>query len=178
MAILGLILSAPGKHIANFLESYIDIEGRENTGKLLTHFFEVGLSILSNEAWPSAWLNVNILSHRVLLKMFEPIAFILLRDFIPEEGHPGEQFDVNLWRGAFTMLLCLLSSDQLIIEEFSPQVCRRIFPVTPGADLRICRNVELSGDWRMMSVVRVLPLSFGCGKPLAIRRLFRRKLEP
>ncbi|KAG8997177.1 hypothetical protein FRB93_000463 [Tulasnella sp. JGI-2019a] len=127
MAILALILSAPGQHLASFLESYIDIEGKENTARLLIHFFEVGSSILNNNAWPSAWLNVNILSHKVLLKMFDPVAFILLRDFLPEEGHAGEQFDVTLWQGGFSMLLRLLASERLVIEEFSPQKRRAVW---------------------------------------------------
>ncbi|KAG8846100.1 hypothetical protein FRB96_002079 [Tulasnella sp. 330] len=127
MAILGLILSAPGQHLASFLESYIDIEGKENTARLLIHFFEVGSSILNNDAWPSTWLNVNILSHKVLLKMFDPVAFILLRDFLPEEGHAAEQFNVALWQGGFSMLLRLLASERLVIEEFSPQKRRAVW---------------------------------------------------
>jgi dedicator of cytokinesis protein 3 len=46
---------------------------------------------------------------------------ILRREFIP---HPqaAYQFNATLWRETFYMLLTLLSSDQLIIEEFSAQV--------------------------------------------------------
>lgn len=123
MVILVLILSASNKNLANFLESYIDIEGKENTARLLLSFFQVATSILNNEAFPEKWLNVNILSHRVMLKIFDPIAFILLRDFIPHQEHSsGDGFNVRLWRDALSTLLKLLSSDQLVIEEFSPQV--------------------------------------------------------
>ena len=54
--------------------------------------------------------------------MMDPIATLLERDFIPDQD-AGFQFDSNLWREGFYMLLKLLSSEQLVIEEFSPQVC-------------------------------------------------------
>ena len=53
--------------------------------------------------------------------MTDPVAALLERDFIPEH-QDAEQFNVELWREALGMLLKLLSSDQLVIEEFSPQV--------------------------------------------------------
>ncbi len=123
VTIIVLILASPSKNLANFLESYIDIEGKDNTSRMLSHFFNVAISILSNDAFPTTWLNLNVLSHKVLLKISDPIAFVLLRDFIPSrEESVTEEFNVLLWREAFVMLLKLLSSDQLVIEEFSPQV--------------------------------------------------------
>ncbi|KAG8934388.1 hypothetical protein FRC01_003345 [Tulasnella sp. 417] len=128
MTILVLILSASNKNLANFLESYIDIEGKENTARLLLSFFQVAISILNNEAFPDKWLNVNILCHKVMLKIFDPIAFILLRDFIPHQEHSsGDEFNVKLWRDALSTLLKLLASDQLVIEEFSPQKRRAVW---------------------------------------------------
>lgn len=122
VTILVLILCASTKSLANFLESYIDIEGKDNTARLLLHFFQVASSIISHDAFPSNWLNLNILSHKVILKVSDPIAFILLRDYIPVEDQPSADFNVDLWREALSLLLKLLSSDQLVIEEFSPQV--------------------------------------------------------
>jgi hypothetical protein len=54
--------------------------------------------------------------------MMDPVASLMERDFIPEQD-AVYQFDPNLWREGFYMLLKLLSSEQLVIEEFSPQVC-------------------------------------------------------
>ncbi|KAG9050696.1 hypothetical protein FS837_003034 [Tulasnella sp. UAMH 9824] len=128
MTILVLILSASNKNLANFLESYIDIEGKENTARLLLSFFQVAISILNNEAFPDKWMNVNILCHKVMLKIFDPIAFTLLRDFIPHQEHSsGDEFNVKLWRDALSTLLKLLASDQLVIEEFSPQKRRAVW---------------------------------------------------
>lgn len=87
-------------------------------------FFKVATSILDNEAWPRNWLNVNILAHKVLTKMMDAVAPILERDYIPTRNVSWE-FNVGLWRDGIHMLLKLLSSDQLVIEEFSPQV--RVF---------------------------------------------------
>ncbi|KAF9007971.1 cytoplasmic protein [Cyathus striatus] len=121
-----LILSSPTKHILNFLESSLDIEGRERFVNLLSQFFKVGTSILENEAFPKTWLNVNILAHKVILKMMDPVAAIMEKEFIPPRDNET-QFDSRLWKDCFYMLLKLLSSEQLVIEEFSPQKRRAVW---------------------------------------------------
>ena len=121
IVILVLILSAPKIHLVNFLESILEIEGRDRLAALLSQFFKVAGSILDNEAFPKNWLNVNILAHRVLLKMMDPIATMFEREFVPDELL-GRPFDPQLWRDCFCVLLKLLSSEHLVIEEFSPQV--------------------------------------------------------
>ncbi|KAH7888385.1 hypothetical protein F5I97DRAFT_2002325 [Phlebopus sp. FC_14] len=133
IVLVSLILSAPTKHIYNFLESSYDIEGRDNFAALLTHFFKVATSILDNDAWPSTWLNVNILTHKVLIKMMDPVATLLKRIFIPPPS-AAKQFNPELWRDAFYMLLKLLSSDQLVIEDFSAQKRRAVWRL--GGDIR------------------------------------------
>ncbi len=123
IVVLVMILSAPKKHLINFLESILEIEGRDRLASLLSQFFSVAGSILDNEAFPKNWLNVNILAHRVLLKMVDPVATMFEREFVPDESS-GQRFDTKLWRDCFCVLLKLLSSEHLIIEEFSPQVSR------------------------------------------------------
>lgn len=118
---LVLVLALPVKDILNFLESSLVIEGRERFVSLLSQLFKVATSILDNEAFPKTWLNINILTHKILIKMMEPVATILEKEFIPPQEQESD-FDSNLWRECFYMLLRLLSSDQLVIEEFSPQV--------------------------------------------------------
>ncbi|KAG1853079.1 C2 domain in Dock180 and Zizimin proteins-domain-containing protein [Suillus subluteus] len=126
IVLLYLLLSAPTKHIYNFLESSYDIEGKENFASLLTQFFKVAISILENDAFPNNWLNANILTHKVLIKMMDPIATLLKRIFIPPPlaSHP---FKAELWQDTFFMLLKLLSSEQLVIEDFSPQARMIVF---------------------------------------------------
>ncbi|RDB25377.1 Dedicator of cytokinesis protein 3 [Hypsizygus marmoreus] len=123
---LVLILSSPTKHILDFLESSLEIEGRERFVTLLSRFFNVATSTLENDAFPKTWLNVNILAHKVLIKMMDPVAVIMEKEFIPPQESES-QFDANLWRECLYMLLKLLSSDQLVIEEFSPQKRRAVW---------------------------------------------------
>jgi hypothetical protein len=104
-----------------FLEGILEIEGQDKFATLLSKIFKVGLSILHNDAFPKSWLNVNILVHKVLLKIIDPVALLLMKHFIPDQKE-AYQFNSNLWRDGFALLLKLLSSDQLVIEEFSPQV--------------------------------------------------------
>ncbi|KAG2015952.1 cytoplasmic protein [Coprinopsis cinerea AmutBmut pab1-1] len=118
---LTLVLSAPTAHILSFFESSFDIEGRERFVNLVSTFFKVATSILDNEAFPKTWLNVNVLAHKVLVKMMDPVATMLVREFVPSQDSEIE-FDVTLWKDGFFMLLKLLSSEHLVIEEFSPQV--------------------------------------------------------
>lgn len=119
---LVLILSSPTKDILNFLEFSLDIQGRDRFIDLLSQFFKVATSIIECEAFPKTWLNVNILAHKVLIKMMDPVTAILEKEFIPPQEQES-QFDSTLWREGMSMLLKLLSSDQLVIEEFSAQVC-------------------------------------------------------
>ena len=118
---LSLILSTSKKDIINFLEANLEIEGHENFTNFLMQFFKVAISILNYEAFPESWLNINILAHKVLIKMMDPIAILLERDFIPEQQN-SHLFNSNMWSQALFMLLKLLSSPQLVLEELSPQV--------------------------------------------------------
>ncbi|KAF8919995.1 cytoplasmic protein [Mucidula mucida] len=123
---LVLVSSSPVKHILDFLESSLDIEGQDRFVTLMLQFFKVATSILDNDAFPKTWLNVNILAHRMLVKMMDPISTILEKEFIPPQDSES-QFDAQLWRAAFHMLLKLLSSEQLVIEDFSPQKRRAVW---------------------------------------------------
>ncbi|KAG6878530.1 hypothetical protein C0993_004428 [Termitomyces sp. T159_Od127] len=123
---LVLILSSPTKQIVDFLMNSLDFEGRDRFVALMSQFFTVATSILDNDAFPKSWLNVNILAHKVLIKIMDPIAQIMEREFIPAQDSEF-QFDANLWKECLNMLLRLLSSDQLVIEEFSPQKRRAVW---------------------------------------------------
>lgn len=121
MIFLVLLSATSKKQLLDFLESSFEIEGRENFSKMLISIFKVASSILDNEAFPASWLNVNILAHKVLIRFWDPVTTILEREFIPRPDG-GFEFDKVLWIEGFHMLLKLLSSEQLVIEDFSPQV--------------------------------------------------------
>ncbi|KAF6760011.1 cytoplasmic protein [Ephemerocybe angulata] len=130
---LVLALSAQTRHIVGFFQEYFDIEGRERFITFLTQFFKVAVSILDNDAFPKTWLNANVLAHKVLVKIMDPVATILSNEFIPRDGSEYA-FDAKLWKEAFHMLLKLLSSEHLVIEQFSPQKRRAIWRL--AGDLR------------------------------------------
>ncbi|SPO35760.1 related to dedicator of cytokinesis protein 3 [Pseudozyma flocculosa] len=124
--LMALIMLSPRKHLASFLEEERDLGGHELCGKFLSNFFEVASSILLNEAFPATWLNINILAHQMVLKMADPLAAMLVRDFIPPADR-SPSFDTELWRSGLGMLLTLLSSEQLVIEQFKPQRRRAVW---------------------------------------------------
>lgn len=124
VTLLVLALSAGKKQLLSFFESIMEIEGKEKLTALLMKLFKVSASILNNDAFPSNWLNINILAHKVLIKIFDPIGTILEREYIPAD--PSTPFDGGVWKEAFYVLLRLLSSEQLVIEDFSPQVGRAV----------------------------------------------------
>ncbi|KAH9485300.1 Dedicator of cytokinesis protein 3 [Psilocybe cubensis] len=126
---LVLILSSPIKYITAFLESSLEIEGRERFVALLSQFFKVATSLLENDAFPKSWMNINILAHKVLIKIMDPIASIMEKEFIPPPELES-RFDPSLWREGLHMLLKLLSSEQLMIEDFSPQKRRAVWRLT------------------------------------------------
>ncbi|KAJ2936556.1 hypothetical protein H1R20_g537, partial [Candolleomyces eurysporus] len=130
---LALILSAQTKDILSFLEGFCEIEGHDRFVNLLSQFFKLSVSILSNDAFPKTWLNANVLAHKVLVKMMDPVATIMSKEFIPKPGSE-DSFDPDLWKETFHMLLKLLSSEHLVIEQFSPQKRRAIWRL--AGDLR------------------------------------------
>jgi dedicator of cytokinesis protein 3 len=131
IVLLVILLSTPKKYLLNFFEGVFEIEGRDNFAALLLQLFKVATSILENEAWPANWLNVNIMAHKVLVKMMDAVAVLVERRFIPTDDDATFQFNTQLWTEAIQVLLKLLSSDQLVIEEFSPQVITFVASALP-----------------------------------------------
>ncbi|UZJ54324.1 hypothetical protein CBS101457_003644 [Exobasidium rhododendri] len=121
-----LVMLSPRRHLAGFLDEQLDVEGPEKLSKFLYDFFEVTTSILHNEAYPDTWLNINILAHQMILKMADPLASLMVRDFIPS-ADKSDTFDTQLWKAGLNMLLALLSSEQLVIEKFKPQRRRAVW---------------------------------------------------
>lgn len=129
VVLLALILSSPKKHLVNFFDSILEIEGRLHFSRLLRALFDAGKNMLDNSAWPRNWLNVNILAHKVLVRAMDAAAVLLTRSFVPGQSPDGEEFafDRELWTEGLQMLLKLLSSDQLLIEELTSQKRRAVW---------------------------------------------------
>ncbi|BGP50279.1 Deoxycytidine kinase 1 [Rhodotorula kratochvilovae] len=145
---LALIQLAPRAILVNWLESTMEVEGKDTFARQLGSVFRVARGILENEAFPADWLNMNALAHRVVLKLVEPAAAILERDFIPPPA-ASFRFNTALWRDFFSMLLELLASPQLLIEEFSPQKRRAIWRL--AGDIRGEGAKILSHAWNAIA---------------------------
>lgn len=115
-----LVLLSPRKIFVNWLESTLEIEGKDTFARQLGQMFRVAQSIVEEEAFPSDWLNVTALAHRAVMQVIESVTDILVSDFLPP---PSSSFSFNtaLWKDFFGMLLKLVASPQLLIENFSPQ---------------------------------------------------------
>ncbi|KAK2467786.1 hypothetical protein APHAL10511_000081 [Amanita phalloides] len=154
VVLLVLILSSPMQDILEFLQSTLEFEGRERFVAFLGQLFKVAISILHNDAFPKTWLNINILAHKVLIKLMEPIGRILQKEFIPHQNSESE-FNAALWKECFHMLLTLLSSDQLVIEEFSPQRRRAVWRL--AGDVRGEGATILLSLWQSLGWSDIVP---------------------
>ncbi|KDN50840.1 hypothetical protein K437DRAFT_273050 [Tilletiaria anomala UBC 951] len=123
-----LLMLSPRKHLASFLDEQLDLEGPEATATFLHNYFDTATSLLHNDAYPSTWLNFNVLTHQMVLKMIDPAAKLLIRVFIPTApAQSPDSFDTELWMAGLNTLLTLLSSSQLVIEDFKPQRRRAVW---------------------------------------------------
>ncbi|GJN92547.1 hypothetical protein Rhopal_005577-T1 [Rhodotorula paludigena] len=145
---IAMIQLAPRKILVNWLESTAEVEGKETFARQLGAVFRIARSILENEAFPAEWLNITALAHRVILKLVEPVADVLVRDFIPPPA-ASFKFNTALWRDFFTMLLKVLASPQLLIEEFSPQKRRALWRL--AGDIRGVGARVLMRTWRAIA---------------------------
>ncbi|GAA5832812.1 hypothetical protein JCM11251_005773 [Rhodosporidiobolus azoricus] len=136
--LLALVHLTPRKFLANWLESTLEIEG-DNFSRQLGQVFRVLRGILEHEAFPADWLNMSAFAHRVILKLADPVADILMREYVPPP-QASFKFNTGLWRDFFAMLLKLLASPQMTIEEFPPQRQRSVWRLAgdvrgEGADI-------------------------------------------
>ncbi|WAR56682.1 hypothetical protein PtB15_7B532 [Puccinia triticina] len=151
VVMITMIMLAPPRMLKNHLELMLEVEGKANFGKFLSKTFKAFYSILKHVAFPSNWLNINVVSHKAILKLLDVVSKILQREFIPamqtestraggggqegqEEGEEEERFDSNLWSDFFVLNHGLLSSKLLIIEEYPPQKRRVIWKL--AGDIR------------------------------------------
>lgn len=165
---LVLILSSPAQDVFDSLQSSLDIEGRERFVAFLGQLFKVTTSILENEAFPKTWLNINVLAHKVLIKLMEPVGEILQKEFVPPQNSES-QYNAILWKDCFHMLLTLLSSEQLVIEEFSPQKRRAVWRLAGdvrGEGAKILLSLWQSLGWsEIVPVNNDVPIKYGGYQP-------------
>ncbi|KAI6708771.1 hypothetical protein JHW43_008707 [Diplocarpon mali] len=106
---------------------------------LIENLLHVHLSILDFEAFPSNWLSVHIFHHKSAMKTLEYVSGILLESFLPPPDD-AEDYNTELWKAFFTVLLKLVGSDALALETFPEQKRRAVWKIAGdvrehGADL-------------------------------------------
>lgn len=146
--IVSLLHISPAKVLADYMQTTFEIEGAENFSALLSQLFRAMTSMLAHQAYPASWLNISMLTHTVALRIAEPAASILQREYIPSQ-QDAASFRPQLWRDFFDMLLKLLSSPLLVIEDFSPARQRAVWRL--AGDLRGAGSDVLLKSWEALS---------------------------
>lgn len=141
--LLAFVSLAPRSLLVNFLQATLQIEGPAKLAALLSWTFRVSTSILKGDAFPTSWLNMNVFAHQSILKLLDPVAELLVREFIPPES---STFEHALWTDFFGTLVQLLGSRYLLIEQFSPQQRRAVWRL--AGDLRGDGARVLLATWR------------------------------
>ncbi|GAA5944251.1 guanine nucleotide exchange factor DCK1 [Sporobolomyces koalae] len=156
---VALVLLAPRKVFVNWLESTLEIEGKDTFARQLGQMFRVAQSIIEEEAFPSDWLNITALAHRAVLDIAETAADILESHFVTPASS-SFAFNTALWRDFFGMLFKLLTSEHLLIEEFSPQKRRAVWRLT--SDIRSRGSKVLKRLWNAIAAQQDRkPLRYG-----------------
>lgn len=158
--IITMILLSPDRLLSSFLEVMLEVEGKTNFAGFLSKLFRVFHSILKNKAFPANWLNINILSHKISLKLIQIVARLLQREFIPpfsssdsspqsqasnDRYTPKEKFNSELWSDFFVLSHGLLASQHLVIEEYPPQKRRAVWKL--AGDIRGEGSKILKSCW-------------------------------
>jgi dedicator of cytokinesis protein 3 len=100
----------------------------EDIAPLIQNTLQVHLSILQGEAFPAAWLSVQIFHHKSTMKALQYIAGILLESFLPDPDD-AEDFNTDLWKTFFSTLLKLVGSSCLALETFPEQKRRAVWKI-------------------------------------------------
>ncbi|KAL1921661.1 uncharacterized protein VTP21DRAFT_10303 [Calcarisporiella thermophila] len=109
------------------LHDYVDTMtlamSMEEMEEFLHQLLSMCLSILTHEVFPDEWLNVNVISHSVVLKILHAITALLNSTHAPPRriisiASPGNvHADMDVWTHTLLVLLRLLTCDNLHAEK-------------------------------------------------------------
>ena len=94
----------------------------------LSRMLESHQSVLSCGAYPSSWLSLHIYNHRSVMKSLEYLSSILFDKCLPSP-EDADDFDMELWKSYFSVLLKLVSSESLALETFPEQKRRAVWKI-------------------------------------------------
>ncbi|KAI9184353.1 Deoxycytidine kinase 1 [Blastocladiella emersonii ATCC 22665] len=110
--------------IAEYFVNVYEARGHNGTTKFVHQVCNMIESILRGEAYPSSWVNLNLIAHRTALKIFRSVALIMQHHFMPPSA---PKFDHDLWRRYFSNVFTLLNSPYLQKETWSAQQWRTAY---------------------------------------------------
>lgn len=117
----------------------------EDMAALLTDVLRVHLSILNGEAFPNSWLSIRIYHHRSTMSTLKYLSTILLESFMPDPDDETLEYNTELWKTFFTVLLKLVGSDALALETFPEQKRRAVWKI--AGDVREAGAELLRSTW-------------------------------
>lgn len=147
VVIFTLILSAPRRHILRWLTELVEIEGSATLSAILKRTFDFCSRTIKNEAFPSQWLTLKLLSMGSMVRLLDPVAELLETAFIPPFNETS-QFDIDLWRSVFELLCDFCGNEQLSLEDMTQQ--RRRAQWIVAGDLRDKGAALLLRLWNAM----------------------------
>ena len=120
VVIFTLVLASPPANIARFLSEMLDIEGTTGSSKMLKSTFAFCRSVLLYQSFPRSWLTLSLMSLSAMLRFLEPISDLLESGFVPPVSEM-DNLDQPLWTECLELLCDFCGSEELALEEHSPQ---------------------------------------------------------
>ncbi|KAI9221894.1 hypothetical protein BC828DRAFT_404514 [Blastocladiella britannica] len=104
--------------IAEYFVNVHVARGYDGSTKFLNQVLAMMESILHGEAYPSTWVNLNIIARRTALKIFRSLSLLMQHYFMPPAA---PKFDQQLWTRFYVLVLVLLNSTPLGKDAWSAQ---------------------------------------------------------
>ncbi|KAI4100446.1 MAG: hypothetical protein L6R37_005481 [Teloschistes peruensis] len=120
------------------------LEGGPNTVEMLSATLDVLSSILKKEDFPDLWISLHLYYHHVVLQILEIIHQVMAVKYLPSPDD-ADDFDTALWSKYFTVLIQLVGSETLTLENFAEQKRRVVWMV--ARDVRAQGSHLLRSSW-------------------------------
>ena len=101
-------------------------------------------SVLDGDAYPIGWLSLVTFCHKSTLTVLQYVQKLLSTNFLPAPEF-ADEFEMDLWKEYFNLLLKLVNSDAVALENFSEQKRRAIWKI--GGDVRESGANLLRSSW-------------------------------
>ncbi|BGP02104.1 Deoxycytidine kinase 1 [Rhodotorula toruloides] len=148
--VLALIHLASPQTLIGWLDSLREVEGPDKLADLLSQICRLAMSTMEHDRLPETWLTFGLFAHRTAFKFAEAVDIVVRRHFLPPED-AAFSFRTVLWEDYLSMVLSLVSSPQLTIENFSPQKRRAVWQLS--GDLRAEGAALLDRAWTSLAFV-------------------------